>query len=261
MTNFSENSFLTWLSAELSERMSDKLQLIKIAPEQTLVIDDASPEGLKWVHRLYPKSKIFGTSKVFGGIVNLIKNFFGKGIPKFFHVGLLESEKLDLANQQIDLLWANAWRFHHDQTWKQSLAEWHRVMRADGLLMFSYLGPDTAKELRGLEQPGALLGLDMHDMGDGLVQAGFADPVMDMEYLTLTYEDASLFIKDATSLGFLPKKGISLETEAQIQQLKSPEGMWHLTLEVVYGHAWWVPTKVQGIATIRPEDIKIISKS
>lgn len=260
MTNFSENSFLTWLSAELSERVSEKLQLIKIHPQQILVVDDASPEGLKRVHRLYPKSKIFGTSRVFGGIVNLIKNIFGKGIPKFFHVETLTSGKIDLANQQIDLLWANAWRFHHDQPWKQNLSEWHRVMRADGLLMFSYLGPDTAKEIRGLDLQATLLGLDMHDMGDGLVQAGFSDPVMDMEYLTLTYEDASLFIKDATSLGFLPKNAISLETEAQIQQLKSPEGLWHLTLEVVYGHAWWVPAKVHGVATIRPEDIKIRSK-
>lgn len=240
--------------------MAEKLQLIKIAPRQSLVIDDASPEGLKWVHRLYPTSKIFGTSRVFGGLLNLIKNIFGKGIPKFFHVDSLASGKIDLANQQIDLLWANAWRFQHDQPWKESLSEWHRVMRADALLMFSYLGPDTGKELRGLKQAGTLLGLDMHDMGDGLVQAGFSDPVMDMEYLTLTYEDASLFIKDATSLGFLSKNDISLEVEAQIQQLRSPEGIWHLTIEVVYGHAWWVQAKVQGITTIRPEDIKIKSK-
>jgi len=260
MTNFTDHSFLNWLSLELSERMSEKLQLIKVDPKKTLIIDDASPGGLKIVRRLYPQTEIFGTSQISGGVLNLLKNLLGKGIPNFFHVSSTPAQQIHLPDQQIDLLWANGWRFHHGEPWKQTLSEWHRILRAEGLLMFSYLGPDTAKELRGLNQPGQVLGLDMHDMGDGLAQVGFSDPVMDMEYLTLSYQEADLLIKDARALGFISKAPMDREVEAQIQQLKTADGLWYLTIEVVYGHAWWVKPRIQGLATIRPEDIKIKSK-
>jgi len=265
MSNFLENSFLTWLSDELATRMAQKLEFIKINPRQSLVIDADSSSGLEKLRHLYPKTVLFSTTPVVGGLLNVIKNLFGKGIPKFFPVSHRQDNQLDLADAQIDLLWVNSWRFSHDEPWKLSLNEWHRVLRNDGLLMFSYLGPDTGKELRQLSQETGMnlsanvLGLDMHDMGDGLVGAGFADPVMDMEYLTLTYEEADLFIKDARSLGLLTTQ-ISAKTEAQIQQLKGNDGLWRLTIEVVYGHAWWAARKSKGIATIRPEEIKVKSK-
>lgn len=275
MSNFVENSFLHWLSVELSKRMAEKLQFIKATPESSLVIDDSSPDGLERLRDLYPNTKLYGTTQIAGGFFNLIKNLFGKGIPKFFAVKNLDGDRLDLADRQMDLLWVNAWRFHHDDSWKMHLKEWHRVLRPEGLLMFSYLGPDTAKELRSLNEfpklEGSaisdagprgprLFGLDMHDMGDGLVEAGFSDPVMDMEYLTLTYQEADLFIKDAQALGFLPKVLHDPELEVQIQQLKGEDGVWKLTLEVVYGHAWWASPRFTGVAIIRPEDIKLKSK-
>src|SRR5207248_685226 len=88
-------------------------------------------------------------------------------------------------------------------------AEWRRVLRVDGLLMFSSFGPDTFKELRAAfadmdQSPHALPFVDMHDFGDMLVNAGFSTPVMDMENITVTYESAHKLIADVRAWGGNP---------------------------------------------------------
>ncbi len=84
--------------------------------------------------------------------------------------------------------------------------ELHRVLEVGGLLSFATLGPDTLKELRaaaGKVGAGdtAKRFLDMHDLGDMLVAAGFGDPVMDMEMITLTYATPRAFLSDQRRLG------------------------------------------------------------
>ena len=91
------------------------------------------------------------------------------------------------------LLWANM-MLHAARDPAAVMARWHRALAVDGFVMFSCLGPDTLKELRALYRrlgwpaPGTEF-VDMHDLGDMMVHAGFADPVMDQELLTLTWPD------------------------------------------------------------------------
>ena len=90
-----------------------------------------------------------------------------------------------------------------------AVAEWHRVIRPEGLLMFSAFGVDTLKEVRPREAARRATGptyQDMHDWGDALSAAGFADPVMDVERLTLTYEDAEKFWRDARAFSMMPDR-------------------------------------------------------
>ena len=118
---------------------------------------------------------------------------------------------------------------------KLFLRECWRVLREGGLVVFSYLGPDTGKELRGMQ--GCALQLknlrspwDMHDLGDALVAERFSDPVMDMEYLTLDYEQPRLLLSDIQALKLTNTNPLP---EAEMGDL--PQKM---TLEIVYGHAW-----------------------
>jgi malonyl-CoA O-methyltransferase len=91
----------------------------------------------------------------------------------------------------LQMLWANM-LLHQVADPQALIAHWHRTLAVDGFLMFSCFGPDTLRELRELYRA---LGwpapahefTDMHDWGDMLVQAGFAEPVMDMERITLTF--------------------------------------------------------------------------
>lgn len=248
-------TFIAWLGAEVAQRMIEKLALVRITPTQILVVDAHSPKSLQLLKKLYKNALLF---TVFGLKLRLFQGlgaFLGFGIPKYRVIKSKNKQQLLLSDAQVELVWANTWQFQHQEAWQESLKEWRRVLKVDGVLMFSYLGPDTGQEIRNLSNPTKLWGVDMHDMGDALVATGFGDPVMDMEYLTLTYENKQLFLKDVCALGLLDSIHLSEQDEYLIDRLQDAEGLWRLTLELVYGHAWVVNRSVSGIATIKPEDI------
>jgi malonyl-CoA O-methyltransferase len=132
-----------------------------------------------------------------------------------------------------------------------ALQEFQRVLAGGGLLMFTTLGPDTLAELRAALGPGGAHAIhpfvDMHDIGDLLVRSGFADPVMDMERLTLTYGDLTGLLSELhASGGRTARTGrpAGLRGRAWRTRLEErygafrAEGRLPLTCEIVYGHAW-----------------------
>ncbi|MEZ5701382.1 MAG: hypothetical protein R3E42_04580 [Burkholderiaceae bacterium] len=86
------------------------------------------------------------------------------------------------------------------------MQQWFNLLRPNGFLMSGCLGPDSLKELRqvyrrmGWPDPAHAF-TDMHDWGDMLVANGFAEPVMDMERITLTFSDASAYLGELRELG------------------------------------------------------------
>jgi len=131
-------------------------------------------------------------------------------------------------------------------------SEFRRVLRVGGLLMFTTFGPDTLLELRsafaGVDRATHVHRfVDMHDLGDMLVHAGFAEPVMDMERITLTYSDAGALMRDLKRTGArnasvgrprgLTGRGRWQRMLAGIERFRR-DGRLPATFEVVYGHAW-----------------------
>ena len=150
---------------------------------------------------------------------------------------------MDLVVSNLALHWTSAP--------EAALAEAQRVLRRGGLLMFSTLGPDSLKELAqaSVDAQGRSpvhRFIDMHDLGDLLVNSGFADPVMDMEYLTLTYPRMEDLFRDLRGsgalsavlerLGCAPRVGAS--ALAQRYERLRRDGRLPATFEIVYGHAW-----------------------
>lgn len=161
-----------------------------------------------------------------------------------------DAHALAIAPNSIDMVWSNLAAHWFDDP-LAAVAEWHRVIRPDGLLMFSAFGVDTLKEvapLRPSASPWASL-QDMHDWGDALSAAGFADPVMDVERLTLTYEDEARFWDDAESLSMV----CGLRRESGAVAAARATGKLQLSIELVYGHAWCPPVKrrADGLATVQ----------
>jgi malonyl-CoA O-methyltransferase len=128
----------------------------------------------------------------------------------------------------------------------------HRVLNTDGLLMFSTLGPDTLKELRAAssvdgEHVHVSRFIDMHDIGDALVRAGFASPVLDVEHITLTYDDVMAVMRDLKSIGAhnaaegrsrgLQGRGFLKQLTENYERFRQ-DGKLPATFEVIYGHAW-----------------------
>ena len=159
----------------------------------------------------------------------------------------------------VDMLWANM-SLHESSDPQALIDEWHRALKVNGFLMFSCLGPDTAKELRELYAelgwpPAGHELTDMHDWGDMLVHAGFAEPVMDMERITLTYETPARLLRELRELGrnFHPARFAGLRGRAwkarleqrMAERLTGADGRLALTFEVIYGHALKAPPKVK----------------
>ena len=154
--------------------------------------------------------------------------------------------------EPAELLWANM-TLHMAARPQVQIQAWHESLAVDGFLMFSCLGPDTLRELRALYQAldwpaPAHEFTDMHDWGDMLIQAGFAEPVMDMERIELTFESPQRLLQELRELGrnLHPARFAALRGRAwqvrlfeALQQLADPvqEGRLKLSFEIIYGHA------------------------
>ena len=177
-----------------------------------------------------------------------------------------DAEQLPLAPASADLVFSSLmlqWCNDPDA----AFAEVHRVLRPGGLFIFSTLGPDTLMELR--ESWAAADGavhvnefIDMHDLGDGLVRAGLADPVMEVDRFTLTYGDVRALMRDLKNLGAgnanagrrrtMTGKGRLQHMLAAYEAVRA-EGRLPATYEVVFGHAWradTVPQRERGVAVV-----------
>jgi malonyl-CoA O-methyltransferase len=168
--------------------------------------------------------------------------------------------RLPLAGASVDLVWSSLMlHWYRDPT--PLLAEWYRIIRPGGLLGFSCLGVDTLAQLRSL---GARLMPfpDMHDLGDALVTAGFAEPVLDTERLTVTWRDPVDLLADLRSLGGNAmagrKRGLATPGERRrwldaLDRLRGPDGLIGISFELVYGHAWCPAHKrlPEGLAPLK----------
>jgi malonyl-CoA O-methyltransferase len=171
------------------------------------------------------------------------------------------------------MVWANM-LLHQAADPQALMAQWHRALAVDGFVMFSCLGPDTLRELRsayaaqGWPAPAHEF-TDMHDWGDMLVEAGFAEPVMDMERITLSYASPQRLLAELRELGrnfhvqrFAGLRGKRWHAQLLnlLQTLARPEedGRLVLTFEVVYGHALKPQprAKVQAVSQIDLHDMR-----
>lgn len=159
--------------------------------------------------------------------------------------------------EQVQLVWANLMvdDLQGDPaSVAAQLKAWHDALAVGGFVMFTAFGPDTARELRPRGE--RTLFTDMHDWGDRLVSTGFADPVMDMELLTLTYADEASLERDLGELGWA---GRFAADPSALGTADRDEERLSLTIEVVYGHAFKVAPKIKvtGETRFSVDDLRV----
>jgi malonyl-CoA O-methyltransferase len=158
-------------------------------------------------------------------------------------------ERIPFRPGTFSMVWSNLalqWLSRPAIAWREIGSS----LRGGGLLMFSSLGPDTLGEVRaawraaGLPSP-VMPFADMHNVGDALVRAGFAAPVMDMEHITLEYPDPQSLVADLRNQGAADarvdrRRGLASPRRwrAALGALRVDGGV-RATFEIVYGHAWW----------------------
>lgn len=235
------------LARETGRRMAARLDLVKIVPGCVADIGCATGDGIRELQHRYPTALPLALDfarpmlDAVRGHSPFMQRLRGK-VPR---VAQADVRALPLAAGSIDLVWSNLMLHWLDDP-RPAFTELHRVLRVGGLLMFSMLGPDTLKELRGAAQKvgsGATPRrfLDMHDIGDMLVQAGFADPVMDMELITLTYRSQRGFLADQRRIGArsaLLERGRWQDWRHTLATWERVDGRLPASFEIVYGHAW-----------------------
>ena len=157
------------------------------------------------------------------------------------------------AGEQVGMVWANM-ALHHVHQPLPLLQHWHSLIQTNGFLMFSCLGPDTLRELRavyaraGWPDPAHAF-TDMHDWGDMLVHSGFAEPVMDMERITLSYSSAAALLQELRELGrnlhanrFGALRGRSWRADLlgalEAGLPRGEDGRLLLSFEIIHGHAF-----------------------
>ncbi len=166
-----------------------------------------------------------------------------------------DGHSLPIATSSVDLVFSNL-ALHWFDDPVSAIAEWRRVIKPGGLVMFSSFGPDTLKELAslGVELPTFQ---DLHDLGDALQTQKFAEPVMDMEALSISYQDPKRLLTDLRNLGGYPLKRRHSGLRGRKFGQSVTKSLAELTpgavsFELVYGHAWapkgpWLP---EGYAPI-----------
>lgn len=242
-----------WLHGEVARRMAERLPVIKRTP--STVVDwwgHAGAGGAELVNA-YPKARrivVEPDAALLARSAAATKAAWWTA--RRWTGGAVEVRCVhDVPPGAGELLWANM-ALHHAVDAPAMIEAWQRTLAIDGFLMFSTLGPDTVRALRALyaELGWGSAGLpltDMHDIGDQLVHAGFADPVMDQELVTLTWPDAGALLAELRTLGANtdPARHAGLRTprwrrrlEQALARLAGPDGRLHLGFEIVYGHAF-----------------------
>ena len=225
--------------------MLERLAYVKLAPRR--VLDAGSGPPRRELARRYPGAQVVALDFALGMLRP--RGFFSTRALAICG----DLAQLPLAGGACDLVWSNM-ALHWLADPLLAFREFARVLAPEGLLMFSTLGRDTLKELRASAGEARVHAfIDMHDLGDMLVAAGFAAPVMDMEMIRISYQRPGVLLEDLRASGQtcarserprgLAGRGFGERVRASL----APRA----TYEVVYGHAWKAAPHPETAKTVR----------
>ncbi len=249
-----------WLHREIARRLGERLAPMRAQPARILDWWAGLGGGEAVLRERYPKAKIVTVE----ADARWLERSARRRSTPWWQFGAASSEahaadEDDAAIGQAQLIWANM-VLHGSVDPPALFARWHRLLDVDGLVVLSCLGPGSLRELRDLyaavgwsaPTPGYV---DMHDLGDMLVAAGFAEPVMDQETLTLSWPSAEALLLELRQLGgnAAPERFPGLRTPAWRRRLLTElgaragaDGRIAMSVEVAYGHGFKVAPRARA---------------
>jgi malonyl-CoA O-methyltransferase len=247
------------LARETHGRLAARLDYVKIAPRRIADVGCATGDGIRELQRRYPAALPLAVdyARPMLAAVRARTPFFSRIAGRSPRLVNADVRRLPFADGSLGLVWSNLMLHWLDEP-PQAFREFFRVLEVGGLLTFALLGPDTLKELRAAGAAGLPVFPDMHDIGDMLVAAGFADPVMEMEMIEIAYARPRGLLRDQRLLGVRDGFFGAMDFRAARQALRAwaaqyGSGRLPASFEIVFGHAWKPEpqTAADGRAVIR----------
>ncbi len=248
------------LQRTVAERLRERLELTTAQPKTILDMGAGTGILTQKIQQEYPTANIIAMDMSLQMLNKAQQNLAGTGFFNKIKQSLLpnkqtfvgaDANNIPLADNSIDLLVSNLmlqWCDNLDGV----LAEFKRVLKPNALLMVTSFGPDTLKELRKAwaeadDEEHVNTFIDMHDFGDALIRNGFGQPVMDVEYYTLTYQKPIGVLKDLKAIGATSatkgrKTGLTgkqrFTAMLNAYEKQRINNLIPATFEVIHGHAW-----------------------
>ena len=256
--------------------MAERLPLVRLQPQRVCDWGAHVGGGRSVLQQAYPRARVLAVDEPLQGAAcsATAKPWWARLMPGSTAPDTLAPA--DVPAGQAQLVWSNM-LLHGCADPQAVMRQWQRALQVDGFLMFSTFGTGSLLELAALYRaqgwpvPHAPF-VDMHDLGDMLIEAGFADPVMDQETITLTWADPSAALAELRGLGgnVDPRRFGGLRTpgwrrrlEAALQARCTQGGRVALRFEIVHGHAFKAPPRhpVQTQTSLPLDDMRVMIRA
>jgi len=258
------------LQNEVCKRLLEKLEIVKITPEFILDAGAGTGRAVPSLFERYKKANLVALD-----LSEKMLNKTGRygSFLRSPHLVCADIEQLPFADNSFDLVFSSlSMQWCNDLN--NALLEARRVLKPGGLFVFSTFGPDTLKELRYSwskvdEASHVNQFIDMHDIGDALLQDGFAEPVMEAEVITVTYHSVDEIMHDLKAIGAnvtaeiqrnQQKKGLTgksaLHTVRMAYEQFRQNNVLPASYEIIYGHAWKAGSENASYQPGRQQQVK-----
>jgi len=239
------------LQREVQAALLERLDFYLEAPLRVVDVGAGTGRGTALLKQKYPKAEVIALDLALP-MLRAAKQH-SSWLKPFMRV-CAEATNLPLADHSVDVLYSNLC-FQWVDDLPALFGECMRVLKPGGFMAFSSFGPDTLKELRAAwaeadQQPHVGRFLDMHDVGDAMLNAGLRDPVLDVFRYTLTYSEPRKLLEELQGLGAtnadrarargLTGKGRYRRMLAAYEAMRV-DGRIPASWEVVSAHAWGPP--------------------
>ncbi len=236
------------LQARTRQELLERLGPMRLEPEVVLDLGAGTGRGALALKRLYRSAAVIALDIAPGMLREARRN--SRAFRRFDRI-CADAFRLPLQDECVDLVFSNLLLQWCDEL-DVVLGEIRRVLKPGGFLTFSTLGPDTLRELRSAWSAADSAShvnafLDMHDIGDALTRAGFAEPVLDVSRVELTYPDVFELVRDLKAIGAhnvtsARLKGLTGKGKWRAMTLAYEafrrDGRLPASYEVVHGAAW-----------------------
>lgn len=233
---------------EIGDRLTERLDFVRLQPSSVLDLGSGTGYITGLLTKRYPVADIYCLDFSIAMLQQLQKKMSALPICALAENLPLVKNSLDLVISNIMLPWC--------ENLESIFTEVYQILKPGGLFLFSTLGPDTLYELRSssarIDNAARIHSfIDMHEVGDALLSANFSDPVMDMEFLVLRYDQIQTLFSDLKATGScnaqsdrwkkLTGKNRMQQFIAVCEEFRDSDQKLPVTLEIIYGHAWKIP--------------------